>query len=304
MKTPLVSIIIPCYNQGQYLPEALQSVLYQTYTNWECIIVNDGSTDATKEIAEQWCVKDSRFVCLQKSNGGLSSARNAGLDVCKGEYVQFLDADDILDTSKLEKSIALINPKQLPTAVVSNFSMFEDEIAKVLLPPFCKLSQEVLNFNSILYNWDMKFSIPIHCGLFPRFIFDNINFNEELKAKEDWLFWLRIAQLDVEFKFLDENLAFYRIHLQSMTKSGGQMIENQVKAFQIIKKYVNEMEYEVFLNSRLEGYLNQITYLKARVDDLKKSNTHQFGLFCKKFLRKTGLLPLAKKLFEQTKITK
>jgi len=100
VKSNLVSIIIPCYNQANYLTYSLASVLEQTYTNWECIIVNDGATDNTKEVAKEWCAKDNRFVYVEKQNGGLSSARNAGINVAKGDYIQFLDADDILVTNK------------------------------------------------------------------------------------------------------------------------------------------------------------------------------------------------------------
>ena len=101
-KIGLVSVIIPCYNQAQYLPDALGSVLAQTYPHWECIVVNDGSPDNTEEVAQQWCEKDNRFRYLHKQNGGLSSARNAGLDAAKGDYIQFLDADDAIHSEKLE----------------------------------------------------------------------------------------------------------------------------------------------------------------------------------------------------------
>ncbi len=83
----LVSVIIPCFNQGNFLSESLDSVLTQTYPHWECIIVNDGSPDNTDDIAQLYCNKDKRFRYLQKKNGGLSSARNAGLKVMLGEYV-------------------------------------------------------------------------------------------------------------------------------------------------------------------------------------------------------------------------
>lgn len=85
-QTPLISVIVPCYNQAQYLDECLQSVYDQTYQNWECIIVNDGSPDNTEEIVLQWTKKDARFNYLKKENGGLSSARNAGIDIAKGEF--------------------------------------------------------------------------------------------------------------------------------------------------------------------------------------------------------------------------
>ena len=75
MKDHLISIIMPCYNQGQFLEETFQSVFNQTYKNWECLLINDGSTDTTKEIAEKWSRKDKRFRYFEKENGGRSSAR-------------------------------------------------------------------------------------------------------------------------------------------------------------------------------------------------------------------------------------
>ena len=88
MMNPKVSVIVPCYNQAQFLAETLDSVLAQTHENWECIIVNDGSTDNTETVAMDYCDRDKRFVYLKKENGGLSSARNAGLDIAQGDYVQ------------------------------------------------------------------------------------------------------------------------------------------------------------------------------------------------------------------------
>lgn len=99
----MISIIIPCYNQAQFLPEALESVLSQTYQRWECIIVNDGSTDNTDEVAKEWLKRDERFIYIKKVNGGLSSARNEGLKAATGQYIVFLDSDDWLDADFLEK---------------------------------------------------------------------------------------------------------------------------------------------------------------------------------------------------------
>ncbi len=90
---PLISVIVPCYNQAQYLDECLQSVLDQTYQDWECIIVNDGSPDNTEEVAKKWLAKDSRFKYFYKENGGLSSARNAGIKDSIGQFIFFLDFD-------------------------------------------------------------------------------------------------------------------------------------------------------------------------------------------------------------------
>ena len=94
MQKSIVSIIVPCYNYAALFREALDSVLAQTYDDWECIIVNDGSTDDTEEIALQYCQKDERFIYFYKENGGHSSARNYGIKKSKGEYILPLDPDD------------------------------------------------------------------------------------------------------------------------------------------------------------------------------------------------------------------
>ena len=90
MMSELVSIIVPCYKQAHFLKDSLQSVLDQTYSHWECIIVNDGSPDDTEVIARQWCDMDSRFKYLCKENGGPSSARNAGIQISEGDFIQLL----------------------------------------------------------------------------------------------------------------------------------------------------------------------------------------------------------------------
>ena len=86
MSNKKISIIVPCYNQVQYLDECLQSVLDQTYTNWECLIIDDGSPDNTEDLAKIWVEKDERFHYFKKENGGVSSARNFGIEKAKGGY--------------------------------------------------------------------------------------------------------------------------------------------------------------------------------------------------------------------------
>lgn len=103
---PKVSVIVPCFNQAGYLPEALGSVLGQTFADWECIIVNDGSPDDTARVAAEWVKRDARFRYIEKANGGLSSARNAGIEAARGQFVQFLDADDALHPRKFELQLA------------------------------------------------------------------------------------------------------------------------------------------------------------------------------------------------------
>lgn len=109
MQGPLVSIIIPIYNVLPYLDKCIQSACDQSYVNIEIILVNDGSTDGCKERCAAWAKKDSRIKVINKKNGGLSDARNAGLAVAKGEYIYFLDGDDYIEKSLLETALSYMD---------------------------------------------------------------------------------------------------------------------------------------------------------------------------------------------------
>ncbi len=123
MTTPLISIIVPCYKQAHFLKESLQSVLEQTYGHWECIIVNDGSPDNTGKVATEWCRKDARFKYLYKENGGLSSARNVGIEASKGTFILPLDADDLLHKNYLKYLVPVLKGDQ-KLAIVTPYSIF------------------------------------------------------------------------------------------------------------------------------------------------------------------------------------
>jgi len=100
---PMVSIIIPAYNAGRFISETIESVLLQSFTNWELIIVNDGSKDNTGEIISKYAAADKRISIITKENSGVSDTRNKGIEKSKGEMLAFLDADDIWEANFLEK---------------------------------------------------------------------------------------------------------------------------------------------------------------------------------------------------------
>lgn len=282
----LISIIIPCFKQACYLIETLESVLNQKYLNWECIIVNDGSPDNTEEIALNWCKKDARFIYLKKENGGLSSARNAGIEIAKGDYIQFLDSDDLIDSEKFTKSINRLNQED-DSVIVCNFKMFSKFRNKIeFWPPFCDLKQEYLTFESILKYWDQNFSIPIHCGLFPKTIFKEIRFNEKLKAKEDWLFWITISKLGFSFQYIDECLAYYRTNESSMTRDPELMKNNTILALKEIKSIINEADYNDFIFHKLEFLISENYRLNQKNNELNLIYSEKFWQKIKKLIKK------------------
>ena len=107
-ESPLVSVIIPIYNVEKYLRECLDSVINQSYTNLEIICVNDGSTDSSGEIVQEYAKKDCRIVYIEQQNSGQSIARNVGLERVKGEWIYFLDADDYIDLDCLEEMVSAL----------------------------------------------------------------------------------------------------------------------------------------------------------------------------------------------------
>src|SRR6478752_5902047 len=117
---PLVTVIIPCFNYGRFLPDALDSIRTQTYEAWECLVVDDGSTDNTREVVSRYAQQDARFRYLFQSNSGVSSARNTALKEANGTYIQLLDADDLIEKEKLKLQVAFLEKNANVDLVYSN----------------------------------------------------------------------------------------------------------------------------------------------------------------------------------------
>ncbi|WP_298368879.1 glycosyltransferase [uncultured Lutibacter sp.] len=239
----LVSIIVPCYNQAHFLEEALQSVLNQTYKNWECIIVNDGSTDNTDEIAKKWLLKDNRFKYINKKNGGLSSARNAGLKLAIGHYIQFLDSDDLLEKEKIKvQLIELLNDNEIDISV-SGYRYFDDNCEKLKIMGKNNFFPEVIlskDDTDIIEVLKIKNPMVISAPIYRKFIFEKVGvFDEDLISLEDWDFHTRCVLHKIKFQHIGnykETRTLIRLHANSMMRNK----EVMNKAFQLFVKKRNE----------------------------------------------------------------
>lgn len=289
-----VSVIVPCYNQARFLNDAITSIMKQTYANWECIIVNDGSTDDTENVAKKLIERDKRIRYHEKVNGGLSSARNAGLNLSIGSYIQFLDADDYLEKTKLEKSIQEITKKHEVKIVVSNFKMFQNDILK-LQNPYCKITKRELSFQSLLNHWDDYFTIPIHCGFFDKSLFQNFRFPEHIKAKEDWVMWIALFKDSPQASFIDEYLAYYRKNAQSMTMTQDMSLD-YLNAVTYFKQILSKDEYEIFLISTIKKKVKESNKYKLKLIAATNSKSYFIGKNIKKCLKKLRLLNLTTKI--------
>lgn len=183
MLESLISIIMPSYNQGPYLPEALDSVLAQTYSNWECIIVDDGSKDNTAEIAKSYCAKDPRIKYVYQENSGVSAARNYGIAHSKGEFLLPLDGDDKIAPKFLELTLQEIVKDRNIRVVYTDVQYFGSRNDIYKLPNFS--IEQLLGMNVMCVT-----------SLFRKEDFDKAGgFNTNMKEGfEDWDFFVSMFQ--------------------------------------------------------------------------------------------------------------
>ncbi len=222
---PKVSIIIPCYNQAEFLLQALKGLQKQTLRDFECIIVDDGSTDSSAQIAADFILTDKRFRLIKKPNGGTATARNAGLQSATGKYIQFLDADDELDTRKLELQTAMMDKEGLDMSYTNYRHFCISPSGKRVLrshPAYTMRPTGSLHL-SLLMRWGIDFSVPIHCIMYRKsFIMEHhLRFSESLRYREDWDFHLQASAVPgFRYGRLPQYVAaFYRANPKSKTSS-------------------------------------------------------------------------------------
>lgn len=194
---PLVTIIIPCYNQEKYLNETYESLNDMSYKNWECIIIDDGSTDNSLEVIKSISTLDKRVKYISKENGGTASARNKGISEASGEYIQFLDADDYLDPEKIEKQLSFMVNSNLDVSYTNSanfyFNAEGEKVIEYASRESCEYSSSLRK--ALITRWGIDFSIPMHSWLFlTSFIRNNkIMFDEKFRVREDWNFHLLVS---------------------------------------------------------------------------------------------------------------
>jgi glycosyltransferase involved in cell wall biosynthesis len=210
------SIIIPCYNQAHFLNDALQSLLSQSFVDWEVIIVNDGSPDDTSLVANAWIERDSRIRLIEQQNAGLSAARNAGIAKSNGLYIGLLDADDKYGPDFLQRVFTQL--EQGFDMVCCGYTYFNTNgtIHRVVK------QSENLDFKSILTGN----LFPPVALVFERKVLDRIGlFDTDLKSAEDWDLWIRMFKVGVKLCVIEDSLVYYRISDNSMSRQAFTMYE-------------------------------------------------------------------------------
>jgi glycosyltransferase involved in cell wall biosynthesis len=222
----MVSVIIPTFNYSHYLSETLNSVKNQSYKNLECIVIDDGSTDNTKEIFNTAAGDDNRFKYFYQQNRGISSARNSGLKHAIGDYIQFLDSDDLIEPDKIKSQVEIFEINTNFDIVYSNFKFFDDknygnfraslkgDKSDNWMPKFSTSGKEIVNCLS-----KINFLV-VNSPLIRKRTVDKIGFfNERMKGLEDRDFWMRCAISKSYFHYHEgqNDLALVRTHGDSLS---------------------------------------------------------------------------------------
>ena len=236
---PKVSVIVPVYNGEKYLNRCIDSILSQTFTSFELLLINDGSTDKSGEICEEYANKDARVRVFHKKNGGVSSARNVGLDNVNGEWISFIDADDYLyndsflvDLDTIKEDIVFTSHKMEYYGEYETFQIERNELGEKSINNFII---KYINSNIIKAPWGKFFRTKI--------IKDN-RFDVNIKVGEDFLFVLEYLKKVNSYYILPDSLYCYIKGEQSLFEKYQQSIEKSI--YTLSKLYSAYVDLQIY----------------------------------------------------------
>lgn len=222
MENQLISIIVPVYNVEEYLKQCLDSILEQTFSNYEVILVNDGSTDSSGLICQEYAEKDARIRYFEKENGGLSDARNYGIEQARGDYLTFVDSDDFLDASHLSILYnALVNNDA--DISIANYANYQTSTATFYLHTFGEYyekiytSEELIDDLSFLERNDLSFS-TIWGSLYKKRVFSFLRFPKGVIGEDVALIYKMYTQVD-KIVYVHKDTYIYRENDSGISKS-------------------------------------------------------------------------------------
>ena len=219
MKSPLISIVMNCHNGEKYLKDSLNSIINQTYENWELIFFDNISSDRSKKILDQF--NDQRIKYYQSEKFiNLYDARNLAVEKCNGNFVSFLDTDDMWVQDKLEKQINFIKKNSNYKILYTNYYVLKNNEKKIMYKkelPSGFITQKLLDF----------YGIGINTAFLAKSIFEQYNFKKDLNIIGDFDFFIQTSK-KFQIGYISDPLTFYRIHENSFTKKNYKMYINEL----------------------------------------------------------------------------
>lgn len=226
----LVSIVMPCYNGEKFIQETIESVLKQTYKNWELLVIDDGSKDHFYELVNDYVKKDNRIHLIRQQNSGSAAARNNGIKHSKGQYLALLDSDDIWLPGFLDSQIRFIRQKGA-VCVCSSYLRIDEQSNEILRPVISKAIITFKNMQSIDY-------IGCLTGLYDQSRYGKIYLNEKLNSLlDDYAFWIDVIKLEGVAYGNPKILAKYRLRKGSLTNNKRALI---IKHYNFYRNILNQ----------------------------------------------------------------
>lgn len=245
-----VSVVIPCFRQAHFLEACLASLQAQSWPNWEAIVIDDGSPDDTQQVLARLAVAEPRLRSVAQPNRGLPAARNAGLAVATGEFVQFLDADDLIESDKFQWQVAVLNSRSDSSLVFGDALYFDDSdpsrrsYARNLDPAAQNWIQtEAVRDAPQLEKLLIRNQFPVCAPLVRRSSIDLAGpFEETLTSCEDWEYWIRMAATGHLFAYApqDKTRALIRTHPSSMSFDRTRMYVSEVRMRSLTRAYMSD----------------------------------------------------------------
>lgn len=203
---PKITVIVPCYNTSLYVSATLESIKAQTYKDFECIVINDGSTDNTEEEILKNIKDDNRFSYILQENKGVANVRNLGITLSKGEYILCLDSDDIISPFYLDNAIKFLDENQDYTVYYGKAKMFyENDLSKAFYWNLIDYNYKILLMRNMIYSaiiWRKKDYTPN----------DDKWYDESMGGYEDWEFLIRLLYGNKKVYRTDDIVFYYRRH--------------------------------------------------------------------------------------------
>lgn len=309
----LITIIVPAYNVEHYISKCLKSISTQTYKNIEVLIVNDGSTDGTQKIIDEWSRRDQRFIKFSKVNGGLSSARNFALKYINGDYVTFIDSDDWVDTRFIQTLYELIIKHQADIASCDAHMVFENRNIKIieekLLISIFSQDEAIKEYLTDAY----KCNEGVCNKMYQKKLWENLKF-PNIMAHEDTETTFKLLSKSHRIVWTSEKLYFYLQRQGSITKSGfsdksmckldalNHIGEDISKNYAHLYKYYNnrkmgcalELLIKLQISGDLEKYAKHKIYLYETIFELFNNKVK----YKKKYYFIVKLISINKNAFE------
>ena len=262
----LVSVIIPCFNYAHLIGDTINSIKKQTHENWECIIIDDGSTDHTKDIIQELANDDARIKYVYQKNSGPTVARNLGISLSKGNFIQFLDSDDLLEPLKLERQLSIFSDKPYADIVYGNTVYFRhtDENDLYSNLELTSTGDKSLGISGegqdLIKEFLKKNLMVISSPLIKKELFTQFGkMDEKLFFNEDWELWLRFAVNNANFLFDDSKQAGVKIRVhQSYSKDNFKMFVNGLYVCLKYNSILTQPVYQKILQPKINYHTKTI----------------------------------------------